>query len=92
MTNILHKRSFTDWINREFARIAFAESGELYPEHPHKLRSITEVFTEVAFAESGEDFHIDVLLTDPPKACAHGETDGFRRRTTCRRQLGCRNR
>ena len=74
MTTINHKRSLTDWMNDVFARVAFAEAGELYPEHPHRLRTVTEVFTEVAFAESGEEYHVDVEETRPPMVCVKGET------------------
>lgn len=76
MATIKDKRSLSDRIDDGFVHVAFAESGELYPEHPHKLRTVTEVFTEVAFAESGEEYHIDVEETKPPKVCVEGETRG----------------
>ena len=74
MTTPLHRKSLGDRIAEEFSRIAFAEAGELYPEHPHKLRSVTDVFTEVTFAESQEEYRVDVEYTEPPKVCVNGET------------------
>lgn len=76
MTTTLHKESLGQRIAEAFIRVAFAEAGELYPEHPHRLRSITDVFTEVAFAESREEFRVDLEYTEPPKACVNGETAG----------------
>lgn len=76
MATTLNKMSLGEKVEREFARIAFAEAGELYPEHPHKVRSVTEVFSEVAFAESGEDYRVDVESKTPPKVCRDNETSG----------------
>lgn len=76
MATTNYKRSLINRIDDEFVLVAFAESGELYPEHPHRVRSVTEVFTEVAFAESGEKFIVDVGEKKAPKLCVKGETPG----------------
>ena len=46
----------------EFEKVAYAEAGELYQEHPHKLRKVSDSFAEVAFAESGEDLTDAITL------------------------------
>ena len=74
MTTINNKRSLSERFSDVFAEVAFAEAGELYPEHPHRLRSVADAFTEVAFAESGEEYHVDVVELTPPKVCINGET------------------
>jgi len=69
-----HRRSVSD----EFSKVAFAESGELYQEHPHKLRKISDTFAEVAFAESGEPYPGDrkkETEADGP-VCIKGQTKG----------------
>jgi len=73
MTTTTHKK-WSDIITEVFGKVAFAEAGELYPEHHHKLRKVSEVFAEVAFAESGEEYRIRPEQTRPPKVCVNGET------------------
>ena len=76
MKDTLHKESIGDRVSDAFTKVAFAESGELYPEHPHRLHSMTEVFMEVSFAESGEQLTVPFEKTEPPKVCSDGETAG----------------
>lgn len=76
MTTVDRSRTFSERLSEEFARIAFAEVGELYPAHPHKVRTFTEVFTEVAFAEEAEEYHSELVYTKPPRLCVNGQTPG----------------
>jgi hypothetical protein len=57
-----------------FARVAFAEAGELYPEHPVHMRSLAEVFAEVAFAEGGEPYEEREKKEARGPVCVDGET------------------
>ena len=65
-------------IEEEFAKVAFAESGELYQEHPRKLRKLSDSFAEVAFAESGEPYPGDSKKETEAKGpvCVKGQTKG----------------
>ena len=63
-----------------FAKVAFAEAGELYQEHPHKMRALADTFAEVAFAESGESYPGDRKEETEAygPVCINGETgSGF---------------
>lgn len=69
-------KSLVDRIDDEFTLVAFAEENDLYPAHPHRVRSLTEVFSEVAFAESGERELETPEALPAPQVCVLGESKG----------------
>lgn len=78
MATKTHKKKIGEVIEDEFAKVAFAEAGELHQEHPHKMRKLSDTFAEVAFAESGESYPGDKKKeteADGP-VCIKGETKG----------------